>query len=139
MALALRADRHTVFLDRSSLPSGSTYNDRIRDAIAASDLFIFLISPEAVAQGRYTLTEAGLAEERWSNPANHVLPVVVSPTPLTSVPAYLKAVTLLEPQGNIPAAVAAAVRRLAHPTWRRRALQLTPVVVTAAVLGGGFL
>jgi tetratricopeptide (TPR) repeat protein len=116
--VALSGEGHAVFLDRSDLPSGETYNDQIRKAVAQCDLFIFLISPEAVAKGRYTITELEFAKQKWSRLSNHVLPVVVKATELGDVPAYLKGVTLLEPQGNIPAAVAAAVAALSKPWWR---------------------
>jgi hypothetical protein len=51
------------------LPAGESYNDRIRAAIGESDLFLFLISPEAVAPGRYTLAELDFARERWPHPS----------------------------------------------------------------------
>jgi hypothetical protein len=44
-----------------------------------------------------------------------VLPVMIQPTPSESVPAYLKAVTILEPSGNIAAEVADAVKALRAP------------------------
>ena len=40
--LALSAEGHDVFLDRSDLPFGETYNQRIRDAVLQSDLSIVL-------------------------------------------------------------------------------------------------
>lgn len=135
--IALRGEGHTIFLDRSSLASGETYNDRIREALAESDLFAFLISPEAVAKGRYTLTEVEFAEERWPHPTGHVLPVLVSPTELASVPVYIRAVTILEPRGNIPAAVAAAVARLAKPWWRRLVRRQAAALLLAALVGSG--
>jgi tetratricopeptide (TPR) repeat protein len=139
IAIALGGERHVVFLDRTALQSGETYNERIREAIAESDLFIFLVSPEAVAKGRYTITELEFARQRWSSPSGRVLPVVIRPTELSTIPAYLKAVTFLEPQGNIPAAVAAAVGRIARPRWRRIARQWTPLAVILALVGAGFL
>ncbi|HZF08365.1 MAG TPA: TIR domain-containing protein [Thermoanaerobaculia bacterium] len=117
--VALQSEGHSVFLDRLDLPPGESFNDRIRRAIAASDLFVFLISPEAVAGGRYTLTELEFVEEKWRHPSGYVLPVMVRATELGSLPAYLKAVTVLEPQGNVAADVAAAVARFARPWWRR--------------------
>jgi len=132
--IALRGEGHSVFLDRSALQPGETYNDQIRDAIAQSDLFVFLISPEALGSGRYTLTEVQLAEERWPRPAGHLLPVVVRPTDLRVVPAYLRGVTVLEPRGNIPAAVAAAVARLSRPWWWRLIRQSAAFLVLGALL-----
>ena len=55
--LALEAEGHNVFFDRDDLPSGEAYHQAIRKAIDAADLFVFLISPEAVAPGSYALAE----------------------------------------------------------------------------------
>lgn len=136
IALALRAEQHSVFFDRASLPSGDAYNEKIRSAIEDSDLFLFLVSPESVTRGRYTLTEVEVAERQWSNPSGHVLPVVVHATDLATVPAYLKAVTLLEPEGNIPAEVAAAVERMKVPRRFRRGRVWIAAAVVVALLAG---
>jgi tetratricopeptide (TPR) repeat protein len=135
--IALRGEGHSVFLDRSSLPAGETYDDQIREAIVQCDLFVFLISPEAVARGRYTLTELELAEHKWPHPSGGVLPVLVSATELASVPAYLKGVTILEPQGNIAAAVAMATARIGRPWYRRLARRWGAVLVVLGLLAGG--
>jgi hypothetical protein len=45
IALALRAEGHEPFFDRSELPEGDAYNARIREAIRGCDLLIFLVSP----------------------------------------------------------------------------------------------
>jgi hypothetical protein len=45
--IALRGEGHAVFVDRSVLEPGETYNDQIREAIAASDLFLFLPESDA--------------------------------------------------------------------------------------------
>lgn len=118
--LTLTGEGHDVFLDRSDLPSGEAYDARIRQAVSGSDLFIFLVTPEAFAPGRYTLTELACARETWRHPGGRVLPVIVRPTDIALIPPYLKAVTFLEPEGNISAAVAAAVYRMRRP-WRRSA------------------
>jgi predicted PurR-regulated permease PerM len=58
------------------------------------------------------------------------------------MPAYLKAVTLLEPRGNVPAAVAAAVARLSAPPWQRflrRWAALLVVLLLSAVIGAVLL
>jgi tetratricopeptide (TPR) repeat protein len=132
--LALSGEGHDVFLDRSDLPAGEVYNERIRSAVSASDLFIFLVTPEALAPGRYTLTELQFARETWPNPAGHVLPVIVTPTDKNLVPAYLKAVTYLEPQGNVSAAVAAAVARIRKP-WHRSTAVGAGVLALAMLVG----
>src|SRR5262245_39579516 len=108
VAFSLRSRGHKVFLDRDDLPPGESYDQQIERAIKACDIFVFLISPEAVAEGRYTFTELALVRRKWSYPDAHVLPVMVRKTPLDQVPPYLKAVTILEPAGNIAAETAAA-------------------------------
>jgi TIR domain len=134
VGVALQAEGHTVFRDRSTLPSGEGYNDRIREAIADSDLFIFLVSPEAVTRGRYTITELEFAERRWPNPDGHLLPVMVKPTEFATIPAYLRAVTFLEPRGNLPAEVVAAVAAVRPGLWRRISTWVA-IGVIIAILG----
>jgi tetratricopeptide (TPR) repeat protein len=139
IALALRGEGHQVFFDRSDLPEGDAYNQRIREAIYSSELLIFLVSPEAVSSGRYTLTELRFAEEKWQSPAGHVLPVMVAPTTAAAMPAYLRAVVILRPAGNVAAEVLAAVDRMAKPrlvAFLRRHLVALSVLVLA-VLGLG--
>ncbi len=115
----LRADRHKVFFDRSDLPPGEEYDTRIRQAIEAADLFIFLVSPDSISEGSYTLAELDIARKTWESPGGRVLPVLVHPTERERIPAYLRAVTILEPDGNVPAIVGDAVNRIA--LRRRRA------------------
>jgi hypothetical protein len=45
----------------------------------------------------------GIAKKRWRHPGGHVLPVMVAPTPKEAIPAYLRAVTILEPRGDVVA------------------------------------
>lgn len=112
---ALLTAGHDVFFDREDLSAGQRYDDRIRSAIEGSDLFLFLISPAAVAAGRYTRTELKIARRRWPDPTGHVLPVMVTPTPFGELPAYLGSVTILVPEGNLAAEVVLAVSDLAAP------------------------
>ena len=101
----LQAEGHEVFFDREDLPAGASFDDRIRQAIEAADLFIFLVAPESVAAGHYTRTELKLAARKWPTPGWHVLPVIAAPTPLNDVPAYLRALTLMQAEGNLSAEV----------------------------------
>lgn len=137
LKLALEAEQHEVFFDRDDLDAGQAYHQAIRDALAASDLFIYLVSPESVAPGSYTLTELTLAQARWPRPAGHVLPVVVANTPKAAIPAYLKAVTLLEPAGDLVAETMAAVARLATQTSRPPLKRLVAAAVVLLAVGGG--
>jgi hypothetical protein len=71
--LSLREDGHEVFRDRSSLPPGEAFDSRIREAVAESDLFVFLISDASIAPARYTLTELRFAERKWLRPGGYVI------------------------------------------------------------------
>ena len=131
--LSLRGDGYHVFRDRTSLPPGESYDARIRAAIEESDLFIFLISRQSVSPGRYTLTEVKFAEQKWTHPAGRVLPVLIEPVPTEAIPVFLRAVTMLQPRGNVVAEVAAEVSRMTAPWWRR-VLRPRRLVPTAAVM-----
>lgn len=142
--VALSGEGHDVFRDRSDLPPGEAYHARIRAAIEDCDLFVFLISPEAVTPGRYTLTELDLARQKWPNPSGRVLPVVIAPVPSGSIPKYLNGVNHLSPTGNIPAAVAATVASLRRTRTGLRAVRpavavLGLVLVVAAVVAAALI
>src|SRR5437773_915680 len=93
--LALLGDGHEVFFDRPALQAGDDFDGRFREAIATSDIFVFLISPASIRDGCYALTELSYARQQWPHPRDHILPVVVQRTDMDSVPAYLRAVTVL--------------------------------------------
>ena len=67
--LALLAEGHSVFFDRSGLPSGETFHATIRQEIAAADVFVFLISPSSVRPGCYAL--AAVHVPSVLSPARH--------------------------------------------------------------------
>lgn len=110
--LALLAGEHVVFFDKASLPPGGDYHARIESAIRQSDLFIFLVSPNSVAQGSYALTELKFARIKWPHPKGRLLSVRLHNTVWEAIPPYLKSVTVLEPEGSVPAEVVAAVAAL---------------------------
>jgi hypothetical protein len=120
--LALTSLGHKVFFDRDSLPAGDDYHMRIRRAVEESEAFVFLISPKSVTPGSYTLTELKYARQKWPDPRQKVLPVIIERTEYRDIPNYLKAVTILEPEGSVQAEVAAelqqwaASRTLSHAT-----------------------
>jgi hypothetical protein len=111
VSLALTGAGHKVFFDRDSLPAGDDYHVRIRKGVENSDAFVFLISPKAVAPGSYALTELKYARQKWPDPRRKVLPVMIERTEYQQIPNYLKAVTVLEPEGNAPAEVVAELER----------------------------
>jgi len=117
---ALLAQGHDVFFDRDDLPPGEEFHIRIRRAIEQSDLFVFLVSEQAIDPGSYTLSELDIAQKNLKQPSGRLLPVLLRATAFNQMPAFLKSVTVLETQGDIPAAVADAVHRIALA--RRRAL-----------------
>ena len=139
-AFSLRDRGHKVFLDKDDLPPGQGYDQQIDRAVRASDAFVFLISPDSVAKGRYTLTELSFARRKWKNPNGRVLPVIIRTTPFDDIPAYLKAVTILEPLGNITAETSVAVDDLGRAAGARMlALRFMPFGAASGLLGGYFL
>lgn len=138
LRLALVAEGHEPFVDRTELEPGQPFDAELREAIDDCDLFIYLVSPESVAPGSYALAELGLAQTRWPHPRGRVLPVKLAPTPLASVPPYLKAVTMYEPQGDPVPGIVAAISRLAP--GRRRWLWLAAgATLVGAVLAAGWV
>jgi hypothetical protein len=113
LAFGLRNSGHDVFFDRADLPAAGDYNARIRAAIDDSELFVYCISPESVADGSYARTELRFAQERFGKAVNRVLPVMIVPTPYDSIPNFAKSVTVLEEPSNVVAEVLQVVARLA--------------------------
>ncbi len=113
--LALEEYGHDVFYDAAKLQPGGFYNAKIYDAINTSDVMVFLISPESIKRGKYSLTELEMAKRRWPKPSGRVLPVMVKKTNLDEVDPYLKSVTVLIPKGNIAAEIAATLTGWTDP------------------------
>ena len=141
IALALRSAGYEVFFDRDDLPAGQTYHDQIADAIDDADILVFLLSPESVDKGRYTLSEVGLARKKWRTPKGRVLPVMLAATPIEELPAYLREVSILETQGNLVADTVSEVNTLIdairRENNRRTLVSATKAGVGALVLGVG--
>ena len=136
--LALHAQGHTVFFDRANLPAGEEYDVRIRSAIEAAHLFIFLISATALEPGSYALTELGIAQKTWTHPNGRVLPVMLRRVEIEKLSAYLRSVTVLQPEGNVPASVADAVYRIGLDRRRhiKKIAALLSVVVAVVCASG---
>ncbi|HEX6047925.1 MAG TPA: toll/interleukin-1 receptor domain-containing protein [Gemmatimonadaceae bacterium] len=142
---ALLGHGHDVFFDRADLEAGFEYDQAIARAIGESDLFVFFITPASVQTGRYTLTELSLAERRWPHAGGRVLPVMARPTDIAAVPAYLRAVNILTPRGDIAAETVHQVqrmeraRRLGPRIWRQvrspRGIVAAVCIVAVAALG----
>lgn len=109
ISLSLSVREHDVFFDHRTLQPGLEYDAAIQKAVEQCDLFVFLISPESLTEGGYALTELNFAKNRWRNPSGKILPVMASPTLDSRIDPYLRAVTILYPQGNVAAEVAARV------------------------------
>lgn len=137
LAVRLRTEGHTVFLDRDNLPHGEGYDAHIREAIASCDLFLFLVSPASIQPGRYTMTELKFAREQFPNPKGRILPIMTQTTPFSDIPPYLSAVTLLQPQGNLVAEIVAEVDRIADQRTRTRRLRIGGAVMALALALAG--
>jgi hypothetical protein len=135
----LRSHGNEVFFDQDSLPPGLEYDDKIKNAFKATDLFIFLISPDSVRPGKYTLVEVGYAERKWKLRDGHILPVLIRPTEFGSIPPYRTSVTILKPQGPVDVEVLSAVDDLGRrPNAKFRYLSIVAIVllVIAATAAG---
>lgn len=125
----LISSKYDVFFDTKSLLEGLDFNDRIRKAINDSDFLIYCISPHSISPGSYTLTELRFIEEKWPHPGKHVLPVFVRDTNFDAIPNYLKAVTILDPVGNVAAEVGASISKLGRRKWFPKSLTVIGVVI----------
>ena len=133
-AVALRERGYKVFFSQDTLPAAHSFDVRIEKAVKSSDLFVFLVSPESVTKGKYTLTELAFARDRWSNPSGHVLPVMVAPTEMGKIPVYLRSVSIFQPEGNFAADTAAQVDKLLKQTRRRDVLLIALAGAATGVL-----
>jgi TIR domain len=132
LAFSLRAHGHRVFLDKDDLPPGKNYDEQIRKAIGSCDAFIFLITPNSVVRGRYTMSELEFARQKWRSPHKRVFPIMASTVELPLIPKFLSGVTILEPQGNLTAETVAAIER---DYGRPDALTASILVASLAAVG----
>ncbi len=132
---ALSARGREVFFDQDTLQAGLEYTKLIENVLTECKLFIALLSPDSVKDQKYALTEVGIARKNWRNPSGRVLPVMVVPTLLNEVDAWLRAVTILYPQGNIAAEVAMAADRLLQPGKGKEATVELEPTLSADLLG----
>jgi len=108
---ALERAGHSAILDKKALSRGEEFNVEIKRLIDSADFFVFLVSPEAVAQGAYARTELSFAEERWARNRTGFLPVLVRETDTKLLPAFIRQATWLKPLGNITAEVVAELNK----------------------------
>ena len=137
ITLALQGEGHEVFFDREDLAAGDDYHSFIRRRIQGADRFLFLISPQSVEEGSYALTELKIARERWTHPAQRVIPVLLRTTPMDRIPPYLRAVTIFEPTGNVAGELAAHLAK--RTPWVRVTIAMAALVavgVTSVIAFG---
>jgi hypothetical protein len=135
IAISLRNRGYRVFLDKDTLPPGGSYDRQIENAIKQSSAFVFLISPQSVQEGRYTLTELKFAARKWPSPANVVLPVLVAPTDLNKLPVYIKGVTILEPHGSLSAEVSVAIASMVSARSYSKILAVAAAIALVVGIG----
>ena len=134
IAVRLQQEDHEVYFDRSSLRPGEGYDEALREFIDKADLLVFLISPDSIMNGRYTLSELKFASQRWPNPNGRVLPVMVRKTPMDEIPSFLQAIGILEAEGNLVAEVIAEVDLIHDRRLRKRVLGGAAIAACAAVV-----
>lgn len=138
LAATLAADRIDVFIDRADLKGGEAYHARLQAEIARTDLLVFLVSPESVKAGAYTLTELDHARRRWRTLSGRVLPIMVKDTPPADLPPHLAALNIPTAAGNVVAEVAAEIcarARAARTRFRRRVVWAAAALVVGVAIG----
>ena len=110
--ISLSGQGYQVFFDKNSLRPGRDFRMEIEKHIQDSDLFIFLITPESISRTAFTFTELSYARRKWPHPGGYVLPVMIASTKMEEVPNYLKAVTILKPEGDIVSEIQIALNNL---------------------------
>ncbi len=128
--LALADQGHKVFFDRRDLAAADPFHNSIRAAIESAQLLIFLISPDAVDGGSYTLSELEIGQKAGVK----ILPVMLRVTEVATLPVVLRSITIYQPQGDVAAGVAAEVHRIARELRRKRLKPLAGVVAAATLL-----
>lgn len=136
---ALRGAGHTVFYDQSNLPAGETYDQQIEEAVRNSDAMVYCLSPNSVRPGVYSLTELKFAREKWPSARNRVLPLIIGDLSFDDIPAYLKAVTVLRPDGNAAAETLSALSRMAVARKSPRRKWIAAGAAGALVIVGALL
>ena len=141
LEVGLTQEKHDVFFDKSDLAAGESFHAKIRKEIAGSDLFVFLISPSSVRPESYAMTELGFARKRWPDPSGRVMPLLVRPTDMASIPPYLSSVTFVQ-GGNIVAEALGAIAALGTQRQDNEQLRLRRrvaiVTAIAAIAGAGW-
>jgi TIR domain len=132
---ALEGDGYSVFFDRSRLHAGDDYHSRIRNAVRRSHAFVMLVTPDAIAEGSYALTELRIAGELPPRRRPVVIPVMVQPVEYERLPSGMSEVTVLEPHGDVPAEIAAALDSRRRGLRRRNLLRLGAWAIVLAVAG----
>ena len=135
----LETEEYDVFFDRDDIGGGDAFGERIRTAIESAHVLVYLISQSSVTPPSYALTELGIATALSPRRRPAILPVRLDATPIDAVPAALRAYSILEPQGDVPAEIAAAIDRLGSRRRKRRLLLAAAAVVVVALGVGGYV
>ena len=130
----LESEGCEVFFDRDDLKAGDAYGERIRAAIMRSHVFVFFVSRYSIAPS-YALTELSIVHSIPARRRPRTLPVLTEPLDLETLPLFLKPLTLLEPEGDLSAEVAAKVAEIRRVLRQKRLAQLAAVFVAMVATG----
>lgn len=127
----LETDRgYRVFLDRSSLQPGDTWDTAIPDALAKSQLVVALLAPVGNGPGDawYQKEEiiAGIRNSRHSEGARRVVPVLLDGLQPEDVPFGLGRLTTIGPCRGTPIEIARQIARELEPILPSRAADPDP-------------
>lgn len=134
----LKARGMRVFYSDRTIPAGESFDALIRAEIARADLMVFLVSEESITSGSYALTELKFAGERWPNPRDRVLTVMVGNVEIARLPPYLRDnVEVLRPEGDMPTETAEALAAMRGRRRRRQNWLLASVALVCTLLAAG--
>lgn len=132
---ALTNEDHKVFFSGYDIHAGEGFDKKIRENIQQCDLFVFLISPDSVRKGKYTLTELHFAEENWEKLTGNVFPVMLRETPRDAIPGSLLRLDIVEGSGNLVAEIAGEVAKIERARFGRRISPVTRSALISSVSG----
>lgn len=113
----LLAAGYKAFFASSSIRASSGYDARIRKEVGAADRMIFLASPDALAEGKFTHNELDMFSRKWPDPTGRVMTVLLNSASYEDLPPYLGSVTsALSPTGDTSSHVVSTVLEL----WPKR-------------------
>src|SRR5438128_6265923 len=110
----LRKAGHEPFLASLDVPPSTDHTAEIKARLRRSALLVFLASRGALDPTRYPTTEIGWAQQKWRNPIDRCVTVLLGAVTSKDLPPWpAGGSTIPSSSGYLPAKVREAVERVA--------------------------